>query len=113
MQPTIRNFDVMLKSLERGKFAKKCDEVLSEVISTLEALPNEKGKAKITLEIEFSYQSGLLNISPSVKPKLPEGDRFGATPFWIDDGALSVEHPNQRDMFAGPRVATDRDREAS
>jgi hypothetical protein len=108
---TIRKFDEMLGLLSRGKFAEKCDEALTHAIETLEQLPGEKGKATITLKIELAYQNGRLDINPDVKSKLPEGDKFSATPFWTYEGGLSVQHPSQIDMFAGPRVATKNDRE--
>jgi len=110
-QPTIRKFDQMIGLLHRGKFAEKCDDVLREAVETLEALPGEKGKAKITVEIEIAYQSGRVDVTPTVKSKLPEGDKFGATPFWTHEGGLSTQHPNQIDMFGGPRDATERQRD--
>jgi hypothetical protein len=108
-QRTIRKFDEMLGLLNRGRFAEKCDEALTHAIETLEQLPGEKGRATITVKIELSYQAGRLDINPDVKSKLPEGDRFSATPFWTHEGGLSVQHPSQIDMFAGPRVASERD----
>ena len=45
-----------------------------------------------------------------VKSKLPEDKAFSETPFWTLDGGLSVQHPSQTDMFAGPRDAAERPR---
>jgi hypothetical protein len=117
-QRTIRNFDEMLKLLNRGRFAEKCDKALTEAIETLEQLPGEKGRAKITVVIDIAYQAGRLDINPDVKSKLPDEDKFSSTCFWTHEGGLSVQHPSQIDMFAGPRDAsprdtTDRDRKAS
>ncbi|VTZ24052.1 hypothetical protein MPC1_16100002 [Methylocella tundrae] len=60
---------------------------------------------------QVHYDSGRLEIKPSIKSKLPEEKAFSGTPFWTHEGALSVQHPSQIDMFAGPRV-TERDRDA-
>lgn len=105
MARTIRNLGELIGLLNRGRFVEKCNEELERVMMALEDLPEQKGKAKITLEITIARQQELVNITPVVKAKLPESGAFSATPFWESDGALSVEHPNQRDMFAGPRKA--------
>ena len=95
----IRRFSEMLGLLNRGKFEEKIDEHLASAIQTLEALPTEKGTAKITVEITLNFESGRLDIKPAVKSKLPEEKAFSGTPFWTIDNALSVQHPNQTDMF--------------
>lgn len=105
MARTIRSFSEMLGLLSRGRFAERLDAELSEAIDSLENLPNEKGTAKITVEISLNYQSGRLDIRPSVKAKLPEAQAFSDTPFWTHEGGLSVQHPSQSDMF-GPREAS-------
>lgn len=95
----IRSFVAMLGLLNRGRFVEKCDEHLAKAMAELEALPNEKGTATITLGITINFESGRLDIKPSVKSKLPEEKGFNGTPFWAVDGALSVQHPSQTDMF--------------
>jgi hypothetical protein len=106
MARNIRNFDQLIGLLNRGRFAEKCDEELERVMAALKEMPKEKGKAKITVEITVACDSGRIDVTPVVKSKLPETGTFSATPFWEADGALSVEHPNQKDMFAGPRTAS-------
>jgi hypothetical protein len=100
--PTIRRFVAMLELLNRGRFVEKLDDHLEEAIRTLEALPNEKGSATINISITFAYESGNVEIKPSVKSKLPEEKAFSGTPMWTHEGGLSVQHPSQIDMFAGP-----------
>lgn len=95
----IRRFVDMLGLLNRGRFVEKLDDHLSDALSTLEALPNEKGTATITVAITISFEGGRLDIKPTVKSKLPEEKAFSGTPFWAVDGALSVQHPSQTDMF--------------
>jgi len=105
----------MIGLLNRGRFEEKLDEHLNTSIQTLEALPGEKGTATITLTITLNYESGRLDVKPAVKSKLPEEKAFSGTPFWSYEGGLSVQHPSQIDMFAGPRDAAERtrDRDAS
>lgn len=107
----IRSFTEILGLLSRGRFSERLDEELAEAISTLENLPNEKGTATIAVTLTLSFQSGRLDIKPAVKAKLPEEKSFSDTPFWTIDGALSVQHPSQIDMFSGPRDADERRRE--
>jgi hypothetical protein len=109
----IRRFSEMLELLSRGKFTEKLDEHLNKAIETLEAMPDGKGAATITVAITLNYQEGRLDVKPSVKSKLPDEKGFGGTPFWTHEGALSVQHPSQFDMFSGPRPAEDRSRDTA
>lgn len=96
----IRKFLEVIGLLNRGKFSERLDAELAEAIQTLEAQPNDQGKATITITVDLAYQNGMLQLTPKVKAKLPEGQGFGSTPFWTVDGdALSVQHPNQMDMW--------------
>jgi hypothetical protein len=106
--PVIRRFVGMLELLNRGRFVEKLDAHLEEAIQTLEALPNEKGSATINIAITLAYESGNIEVKPSVKSKLPEERAFSGTPFWTHEGGLSVQHPSQIDMFAGPSAVRDR-----
>lgn len=106
----LRRFTDVLDLLSRGRFVERCDEHLQDAIARLESLPSEKGSASITVELKINFDSGRVDIVPSVKSKLPEGKAFSATALWTHDGALSVQHPSQVDMFAGPEDAEDRQR---
>jgi len=101
MPGQVRGVGQVLALLNRGKFREAVDRHLMEAVETLEALPSEKGTATIDIRLKIDFQGGLCNVTPSVKSKLPE-EGFSPTPFWSLDGGLSVEHPNQADMF-GPR----------
>lgn len=105
MSRTIRNFTDMLGLLSRGRFTERLNDELTSTVEALEALPDEKGKATITVSITLNYQGGRLDITPQVKTKLPEGKAFQDTPFWTHEGGLSVQHPSQLDML-GPRDTT-------
>lgn len=94
----IRQFTETLGLLDRGSFVKKCNDALAETLSTLESQPSEKGKASITVTLDFAFDKGMLQITPSIKNKLPEADRSGATIFWAHEGALSTQHPSQIDI---------------
>jgi hypothetical protein len=107
--PLIRRFVGLLELLNRGRFIEKCDEHLEEALRCLEALPNEKGNVTITVTLQIAFNTGQIDIKPAIKSKLPEEKAFSGTPFWTHEGALSVQHPSQIDLFAGPRDARERD----
>lgn len=107
----IRSFTELVGVLSRGRFSEKCNEHLTHALETLEALPNQQGKATLTVTLTIAFQEGRVEVIPSVKSKLPEEKGFAGTPFWSMDGGFSVQHPSQTDMFAGPRSAADLARE--
>lgn len=96
---TIRRFTDVLGLLNRGRFVEKVDEHLAHAFETLEALPEEKGTATVTVTLTVAYDSGRYDVRPAVKSKLPEEKAFNGTPFWGVEGGLSVQHPSQADMF--------------
>ncbi len=106
--PLIRRFVGMLELLNRGRFIEKCDDHLEEALNVLGALPSEKGTVTITITLQIAFDSGRVEIKPAIKSKLPEEKAFSGTPFWTHEGALSVQHPSQIDLFAGPREARER-----
>lgn len=110
----IRKFIEVIGLLNRGKFSERLDQEMAEAIRTLEVQPNDQGKATITVTVELAYQGGMLQMTPKVKAKLPEGQGFNATPFWTVDGdALSVQHPNQMDMWTREAPASSRERDSA
>lgn len=104
----MRTFRQMLGTLSRGDFDRKLNEQVSEIITCLEDLPQEKGKAELTIKLVFNFELGRIDIDPSSRVKLPDNAKYMKTPFWIHDGELSTQHPNQIDMFVRP-VSSSRD----
>lgn len=96
----IRNLLQLLGLVERGDFAVACNEHLTKALETLSEQPKGEGKATITITLEIVSKKGLTNVTPKVASKLPEGQTFGSTPFWIVEDGLSTQHPDQMDMLA-------------
>jgi|GEM_PF-5406217 hypothetical protein len=111
MSRVLRSFREMLGLVSRGDFSRHLDAKLTEAIEALEACPADKCKAEITVKITLDYELGRVDVKGEAKVKLPETAKFMKTPFWVVDGALSVEHPNQIEMF--PRAAATREEEAA
>jgi len=96
----IRSFAEAAGLMSRGAFNDKVDADLKRVVKALEELgPEGKGKARITVKLDLSYVAGQFSITPSVEAKMPADKGFPPTAFWSVDGALTVEHPSQIDMF--------------
>jgi len=95
----LRSFREMLGLLSRGDFSRHLDQKMEEALEALEACPADKCKAELTIKITFDYELGRIDVKGEAKSKLPDTAKFMKTPFWTIDGALSVEHPNQIDMF--------------
>lgn len=107
MSRVLRSFREMLGLLSRGDFSRHLDDKLTEAIVALEECPADKCKAEITVKITLEYELGRIDVKAEAKSKLPETAKFMKTPFWALDGLLSVEHPNQIDMFPARRVEPD------
>lgn len=116
MSRVLRTYREMLGMLSRGDFSRHLDEKMNEAIAAVEACPADKCKAEITVKVTFDYELGRIDVKGEVKTKLPDPAKFMKTPFWAIDGQLSLEHPNQIDMFAaravGSRQRDDEDDEA-
>lgn len=103
MSRLLRTFREMLGLISRGEFSRHCDTLLNEALVALEECPADKCKAEIIVKITLEYELGRIDIKADAKSKLPDTVKFMKTPFWVVDGQLSVEHPNQIDMFPAPR----------
>jgi len=113
MTRMLRTFREMIGVLSRGDFSRHLDAEMEKAIEALEACPADKCKAEITVKVTFDYELGRIDVKAECKTKLPETAKFMKTPFWSVDGQLSVEHPNQIDMFPARSVTPREDEAAS
>ncbi|MEP9378431.1 hypothetical protein ABLE91_17070 [Aquabacter sp. CN5-332] len=107
----IRSFTQALGLLGRGKLEQKLNDEMERAIRALQEHPEDKAKATVTVTLTVTKLNDRLDIKPDVKVKLPEEKGIPSTTFWPLDGGLSVQHPSQTDMFAGPRAAGGAERE--
>jgi len=105
MSRVLRTFREMIGLLSRGDFSQHLDRQMTEAVDALEACPADKCKAEITVKITLEYELGRIDVKADAKSKLPDIVKFMKTPFWAIDGQLSVEHPNQIDMFPARNTA--------
>lgn len=104
----INESTVLLGVLEQGELNTDLSAKLKEVISNLYGLssesPKTKFKGEVTLKMKFEIHNDMVSVTNEITTKTPKVPRRGDV-FWAtEEGALSTEHPSQRDMFGGPRV---------
>ncbi|CDZ43061.1 hypothetical protein F4V91_08115 [Neorhizobium galegae] len=104
----IRDAQTLIGMLESGELNQEMSTKLSETLEKLLELsddrPNVTYKGGVSLKLNLSVKNGMVEINaeipPPTLPKLPRK----STVYWlIEGGQLSTEHPQQHDMFGGPR----------
>ncbi len=108
----IRDAQTIIGSLEHGEAAAELSKEITETLAKLKDLagnrPKNKVKGSVTLKIDIEVEAGTATITADISSKRPKPLR-GSSFFWVlDDGSLSTEHPQQTDMFSGPRDAAER-----
>jgi hypothetical protein len=105
----IRDGQTIIGILEGGQLAADFGGEVTDTLAKLKELsgdrPKNKFKGSVTLKVQFEVEGGAVNIDCTIDTKTPKAPRSTSF-FWVlDDGSLSTEHPQQTDMFAGPREA--------
>jgi len=108
----IPNSQALIGMLEGGELnvdlTQKLDETLAELGTLSDDNPKVAHKGSLTLKLDFSVANGMVTINADIATKTPKRTRR-STAYWItDSGKLSTEHPQQHDMFSGPRDASER-----
>jgi hypothetical protein len=103
----IRDMQTIIGMLEGGALNAELSEEVTTTLGKLADMSTErsgatfKGETKLTLN--FEVKDGMVVIRTEFASKTPKRPRRTSM-FWIvEDGALSAEHPQQHDLFGGPR----------
>ncbi len=109
----IRDAQTIIGMLEGGEVAAHLSTEIVETLAKLKELSGDRPKAKVkgsvTLKLSIEVEAGTATIAAEIDSKRPKPVR-GSSFYWLlDDGSLSTEHPQQTDMFAGPREARTRE----
>lgn len=107
----IRDAQMILGALEGGEAAAELSREITDTLAALKELtggrPKVKVKGKVTLTLNLEVEGGTATITADITSKRPRPVR-GSSFYWVlDDGSLSTEHPQQINMFGGPREAED------
>jgi len=109
----IRDAATIIGMLEGGEVASAFGTETTETLAKLKELAGDRPKAKVkgsvTLKLNLEVEGGAVTITCDIDSKRPKPVR-GSSFYWVmDDGSLSTEHPQQTDMFSGPRTARQAD----
>lgn len=103
----IRDAQSLFGMLEGGELNREFTDLQSETLEELRQLSEDNPKAthkgEITLKLKLEVANGMVTISANMDAKTPRRPRRNSVYWVVEGGALSTEHPQQHDMFAGPR----------
>ncbi|MBC7280003.1 hypothetical protein [Hoeflea sp.] len=113
----IREASILIGALEGGELNRSFSTEMAKVLQELHTLSTEDVKktfkGEVNLTISLAAENGTVTISADIKSKTPKRPRARSF-YWItEQGTLSTEHPQQTDMFTGPRDTTARTAEPS
>lgn len=110
----IPNSQALIGMLEGGELndemTRKSEETFTELLEMSNDNPKVKFKGEITLKLNLEVANGMITINADVATKTPKRARRSSVYWLTDGGKLSTEHPQQHDMFSGPREVTERGR---
>ena len=97
----IRDATEIIARLEGGDLAADLSKEIETAIVALTEHAGDRNVARgsLTLTLSFEIAHGKAEITADIKSKLPKRLRRTSFFFATDDGALSLEHPSQHDMF--------------
>lgn len=100
--------------VDDGDLAAEFSTELRRVIAAVKERAGQKGKAKgtLTMVLTTEQDGGVLLISGDIKVALPKKKRGNGMYWAMPDGAISTEHPQQMNMFSGPRDVSAREPDA-
>ncbi len=110
----IRDGQALIGMLEGGELNQEMSTKLTETLGELGAMsddnPKVVHKGNLTLKLDFAVANGMVTINADITTKTPKRARKSSV-YWVtESGSLSTEHPQQHDMFSGPRDVSERTR---
>ncbi|MHC2087209.1 hypothetical protein [Methylobacterium sp. CM6244] len=89
--------DEIIGALERGDLSKDFNVAIRNVLQALHDA--DGGTGGVDLKLKISAKGEMVTIKASIVEKLPPKDRRSSSFFVTGDGRLSLQHPDQVDMF--------------
>lgn len=107
MSKTLERASDMVAVLEGGDLNHDLSNEIQKALAELQDLApaNGKGKVKgsVTLKIDFTVSGKTVEVDTNFTSKLPKRPRASSTYFITPDAKLSTDHPQQQQLFDGPR----------
>lgn len=105
MTRIIRDFRTLVELVARGRLVEKLDREVGELLAALDAAGDD-GKASLTLTLTLQRVGDKTDVRAAVKTAPPADKPLPAATLFNAEGGLSLQHPSQIDLFAGPRDAS-------
>ncbi|MEV4609739.1 hypothetical protein MRBLMR1_004838 [Neorhizobium sp. LMR1-1-1.1] len=104
----IRDVQSLMGMLEGGELNDEASAMLQDMLAKLLELSNDRPKTtfkgKMKLTIKLAVKDGMVEIDAELAPpEMPKLPRKTSVYWVVEGGRLSTEHPQQNDMFGGPR----------
>lgn len=101
MAQEIKDAMTILGILERGALGPALTTEIEQVVTHLNNIAADRGKAKgsLSLKLEFNVENGAVRVRSEFATKLPKLARPESLFFVTPSGGLSLEHPQQINLF--------------
>lgn len=101
----IRQATELLGVIERGDAAHDLTLEIEKVLKALQDAggPKQKVSGSVTLKLQFHLEGSYLRIEADIGSKTPKVKRNSTSYFLTQDARISTEHPDQQNLFDGPR----------
>jgi len=97
----LRTADEILGHLENGNLAKDFALGVHEVLEVLSGL--DDGSGSVTMKLTFDAKGDMVTVKAKLDVKPPIKARRSTNMFLTRSGELSLQHPQQIEMFNGRR----------
>lgn len=108
---TFIDSQTLLGVLDTGQTRLQLTNELQETLAAMQECNGDrlksKAKGSVSLKLNITLENGRVLIEADVSSKRPKQPNGATMYFLTEDNLLSTQHPQQTDMFNGPReVAT-------
>lgn len=109
MSALLRQATELIGKIEKGELNEELSSKIQATLAELQDQASDKRavKGSVTLKFDFEVQGKSVTIKPSIDTKTPKRQRGSSMYFLTSEGIISTQHPQQEDMFTGPRVVRD------
>ncbi len=102
----LRDAANLIASIEEGELRIALGNTVQEVVAALYAQSRrsrQKIRGNVTLSLAIELQGSTCSIEPEISSRVPKERRGSSVYFATPQGELSVDHPQQEQLFPGPR----------
>jgi len=100
-EKSLRSFTQFMTSLNYGKTHDELTDKVQEIVADLSEYRGDFGgkpKAKLIITLDFSLDDHLVEVSPTIKTKLPDRPKGKSMYFVTPENRLSREDPRQHKL---------------